>query len=844
MILRFLRMGLVVFVSFALVGIPVMFPLNIIGQLDSPGLNKLTIGNVQDAKRLWAHLVLSVLFTIGLIYYTFRETRHYLVLRREYLMSEEYKNSVMARTIFIPSIPKDANSVESLKRIFDKFSGGVKYVWLNRDLQDLPDKVDERQQNVNGLEQTITKLILASYKKNIELDQDQNPHRLEGGHQLAIIPQALRPTHRVKPKFMPFGLPCVGRKVDSIDYYNEEIARLNEDINKKQQHLDSYPQLNSAFVEFHYQSAAQMAAQTLVHHIEMQMAPRYINVNPSDIIWENMNIGPYDRLVRRFISILITTVIVIFWAIPVVFVQSISSLNSLAKILPFLSGVQKWPPAIVGIIQGILPAVLLAILIALVPIVFALLSKFEGIPQKSFVDLSVLHKYFFFQFVDVVLVSTIAGGILQTLPQLLKDPTSVIGVLAENLPKASTFFITFVMLQATNGAGSAILQLVPFILSYVMPFFSTTPRDIYSRKTTMAGVTLGTLIPSHTIIFVLGIEYSTIAPLILPFVILFFALNYFVYLYQFMYVYELEYETGGRAFPRAIRHIYIGMFTWQLTMVGLYAVRGSQALGQLIITIILIVLTAFALGLYDKAFKPMFKFLPMDSFDPVEMDIGINKDTEPSLTSSKANLIQAQHIENDQVASDQGQKTLMDQDNKANEGLRLRKATSNPVDESYNDDQLEVDAVRFCQKLRQELIAETDHMQQDDAIENTDTLMRTQQLMDAQAYMHPAAYSMQPAVWLPQDELGITGTEVKQLQEQSVLATSQYATAYRNKKNKGEVQIDEQALIVEHRGIPGSLPVPGSNLTSVQNYVRTVVDNLNFFSAMGGTNVLATGLGV
>jgi hypothetical protein len=80
-----------------------------------------------------------------------------------------------------------------------------------------------------------------------------------------------------------------------------------------------------------------------------------------------------------------------------VFVQSISSLDSLSKVLPFLSAVNNLGPTAVGIIQGILPAVALAILISLVPIIFAMLSKLEGIPQKSFIDLSVLHKYFFFQ---------------------------------------------------------------------------------------------------------------------------------------------------------------------------------------------------------------------------------------------------------------------------------------------------------------------------------------------------------------------------------------------------------------------------------------------------------------
>lgn len=81
---------------------------------------------------------------------------------------------------------------------------------------------------------------------------------------------------------------------------------------------------------------------------------------------------------------------------------------------------------------------------------------------------------------------------------------SIINVLAEDLPRASTFFITFVMLQATSGSGQTILQLVPFLLSYLFPFFATTPRDIYNLKASCPNINLGTLIPSITVVFVLG----------------------------------------------------------------------------------------------------------------------------------------------------------------------------------------------------------------------------------------------------------------------------------------------------------------------------------------------------
>jgi hypothetical protein len=182
-----------------------------------------------------------------------------------------------------------------------------------RDLKDLPDKVELRQSHVFNLETVMTKVILASYKHNATTTLDTEAVAEDGAF---VIPQKLRPTHRVKPSFLPFGLPLVGRKVDSIDYYNDEIARLNYEIKAKQKDVKTLPQRNSAFIEFHYQSAAHMATQTLIHHTELQMAPRYIQIAPSDIIWENMNIKSFERLIRRMISLSVTTAIIIFWAIP------------------------------------------------------------------------------------------------------------------------------------------------------------------------------------------------------------------------------------------------------------------------------------------------------------------------------------------------------------------------------------------------------------------------------------------------------------------------------------------------------------------------------------------------
>lgn len=184
------------------------------------------------------------------------------------------------------------------------------HIFFVRDTKDLPDIVAEREKHVKGLEGAVTNAIAASYKHHAK---NKSGDQIEGGGSW-VIPDKLRPTHRVSP--LPISVPCVGRKVDSLEYYHKEISDLNGKILAAQRSPEAYPQLSSAFIEFNQQIAAHMAAQCVIHSHELQMAPRFLQIAPSDIIWDNMNIKSLERLIRRFISLTLTSAIVIFWIIP------------------------------------------------------------------------------------------------------------------------------------------------------------------------------------------------------------------------------------------------------------------------------------------------------------------------------------------------------------------------------------------------------------------------------------------------------------------------------------------------------------------------------------------------
>lgn len=122
-----------------------------------------------------------------------------------------------------------------------------------------------------------------------------------------------------------------------------------------------------------------------------------MNVAPSDVIWSNLGMNPYESRVRVAISWAATLALIIFWALPVAFVGAVSNVHALCDTASFLAWICKLPSVVVGIISGILPPVLLAVLMMLLPIVLRLLSRFEGTPTKTATELSLMTRYFMFQ---------------------------------------------------------------------------------------------------------------------------------------------------------------------------------------------------------------------------------------------------------------------------------------------------------------------------------------------------------------------------------------------------------------------------------------------------------------
>jgi len=169
-----------------------------------------------------------------------------------------------------------------------------------------------------------------------------------------------RPTHRGK----------WWKKVDTIDWCREELNWLNPKVQERQALLkrgESGKELNSAFLSFSSQAAAQSALRAVIHDLTIQMAPRYIGVSPQEVIWTNLNVGFWERQIKVVAVTAAIAVMTLFWSVPNALVGTISQLDYLSQKVPFLKWINSLPKIIVGAIAGLLPPLMLSLLLDLVP---------------------------------------------------------------------------------------------------------------------------------------------------------------------------------------------------------------------------------------------------------------------------------------------------------------------------------------------------------------------------------------------------------------------------------------------------------------------------------------------
>lgn len=300
-------------------------------------------------------------------------------------------------------------------------------------------------------------------------------------------------------KIWPTWWFSLGAKVDVIVYCRLQLIELNKEIEEDEKNLEKFPLMNSAFIQFNHQVAAHMACQSITHHRPKNMGPRILEIDPKDVIWDNLSTPWWTAYLKTTLVIAIIIGIVILWAFPMAFVGLLSQLDSIATTVKWLHWVADLPKWVKSLAQGALPPALQAVLLLILPMIIRLLVNFSGVFTGVESELETQGYWFIFLFVQVFLVVTLSSGITTTIDQILNSPLDVPQILAENLPKGANYFFSYLLLQALYGSAQQLVQLPQLFMWFVMgKILDDTARAKFNRQKTLPNTMWGTLFPVHT----------------------------------------------------------------------------------------------------------------------------------------------------------------------------------------------------------------------------------------------------------------------------------------------------------------------------------------------------------
>lgn len=442
-----------------------------------------------------------------------RETIFYINLRQAYLMNPAYTSKLSSRTVLFTSVPDDYLNEESMRFML---GDAVVRIWFPTDTSDLEDLVDERDKIAGKLESAETKLAKMSNDARLKaLKKNKGNAESDGNDGLttadsesgSIAARYIRPKDRPTHKLGFLGL--VGQKVDTIDWSRSELQtkmpKVEAEQEKHRKGDGDCERLRAVFVEFTNLREAQAAYQSLTHHQVLTMAPRFTGMHPSDVIWKNLKIRGWERYIRFALSTAFVVALIIFWSFPVALVGVISNITFIIGLLPWLGFILKIPKVLLGVVTGLLPSVMLAVLMALLPIILRTAAIMGGAPTYSDAEYTLQNSYFAFQVIQVFLVATLSSAATSAVQSIISNPASVTTLLSTSLPKASNFYLSYIILQGLGIVSSLLVGLAGlFITPILVKILGNTPRKIFTRWNKLATVSWGVVYPVYTNLMVIG----------------------------------------------------------------------------------------------------------------------------------------------------------------------------------------------------------------------------------------------------------------------------------------------------------------------------------------------------
>ncbi|KAK7316328.1 hypothetical protein VNO77_35281 [Canavalia gladiata] len=393
-----------------------------------------------------------------------------------------------------------------------------------------------------------------------------------------------------------------GCKVDAVDHYERRLGDIEDNVRTEQSSLAA-KEVRAAFVSFKTRFGAAIAL-----HIQESVNPtEWITEKapePHDVYWPFFTVSFIRRWISKLVVFVACTTLTVLFLIPVAIVQGLANLDQLETWFPFLKGLLRLS-VVSQVITGYLPSLILQLFLSFVPPIMIMLSSLQGYISWSQIQKSACTKVLWFTIWNIFFANVLSGSALYRVNVFL-EPKEIPRILGEAVPSQASFFIAYVVTSGWTTIASELFQLTKLISNFISRIFCRNSDDNFEPPS----IPYHSEIPRIRLFGLLGVTYFILAPLILPFLLIYFCLGYIVFRNQLLKVYVPKFETGGEFWPTVHNSTIFSLVLMQIIAIGIFGLKKLPLASGL--TLPLPILTLLFNEYCQKRFFPIFKDYPAE----------------------------------------------------------------------------------------------------------------------------------------------------------------------------------------------------------------------------------------
>ncbi|KAJ7971014.1 CSC1-like protein [Quillaja saponaria] len=573
--MRIFIFSLRVFAFAGIIGILILLPINYCGNqlsddsdFTDKSLDSFSISNVNDgSNRLWIHYFAAYVFTGIVCYLLYYEYAYISSKRIDYFYSSKPEPHQFTILVSDIPVPLESTCSETVERFFMEYHSSTY----------LSHSVVRRSRKLERLIDDAEKL----YKRLTQLKKrNETPQRFRCDGLLGLF----------------------RRNVDVQARCEKELEDLEDNVRTEQSAL-ARKEDPAAFVSFksRFGAAIPLHIQEGVNPTEWvtEQAPE-----PHDVYWPLFSASFMKRWISKQMVVVACAALTILFFVPVAITQGLTNLDQLEIWFPFLKSVLRL--AVVSqVITGYLPSLILQLFLSFVPPIMVMLSSMQGHISLSQIHKSACTKMLWFTIWNIFFANALSGSVLYNV-NIFLEPKKIPRILAEAVPSQASFFIAYVVTSGWTNMSSELFQLNRLMSNCISRTFTGGADDEFEAPS----IPYHSEIPRIAFFCLLGVTYFFLAPLILPFILVYFCLGYIIFRNQLLNVYVRKYETGGKFWPIVQDSTIFSLVLMHIIAIGIFGLKKRPLIA--ILTVPLPVLTLLFSEHCRKRFLPIFKAYPAE----------------------------------------------------------------------------------------------------------------------------------------------------------------------------------------------------------------------------------------